>query len=105
VTRVNSPRAVSFAGRTSIRELLTLYGLSELLVTNDSGPAHFGALTSVDVVTLFGPETPKLFGALTPRSHPLWAGIACSPCINAFNDRLSACTDNRCMQVITVEQV
>jgi ADP-heptose:LPS heptosyltransferase len=105
VARVGSARAVSFAGRTSIRDLLTLYGLSEVLVTNDSGPAHFGALTSIDVVTLFGPETPKLFGALTPRSHPLWAGIACSPCINAFNDRLSACTDNQCMQVITVEQV
>jgi hypothetical protein len=35
----------------------------------------------------------------------MWAGIGCSPCINAFNDRLSACADNRCMQLITVQQV
>jgi len=105
VGQVASPRAVCFAGRTSIRDLLTLYGFADVLVTNDSGPAHFGALTSIDVVVLFGPETPQLFGALTPRSHPMWAGIACSPCINAFNDRLSACTNNLCMQVITVKQV
>ena len=26
----------------------------EVLVTNDSGPAHFAALTSIDVVALFG---------------------------------------------------
>lgn len=105
VKAVGSDRAVCFAGRTSIRQLLTLYGMAEVLVTNDSGPAHFAALTTIDVVTLFGPETPKLFSALTPRNHALWAGIACSPCINAFNDRQSACVNNLCMQMITVDQV
>lgn len=105
VQQVGSDRSVCFAGRTTIRELLTLYGCAEVLVTNDSGPAHFGALTTIDVITLFGPETPALFGALTPRSHPLWAGLPCSPCINAFNDRLSSCTDNACMQRLTVDQV
>ncbi len=105
VSAIGSDRVVCFAGRTTIRQLFTLYGLSEVLVTNDSGPAHFGALTPIDVVTLFGPETPALFGALTPRSHVLWAGIACSPCINAFNDRQSSCTNNVCMQMITVDRV
>ena len=88
-----------------MRQLLNVYGVADVLVTNDSGPAHFAALTPVDVVTLFGPETPQLFGALTPRSHILWAGLACSPCINAFNDRQSPCTNNLCMQHITVDQV
>jgi ADP-heptose:LPS heptosyltransferase len=105
VRAVGSDRVVCFAGRTTLRQLLTLYGLSEVLVTNDSGPAHFAALTTIDVVTLFGPETPMLFGALTPRNHVLWAGLACSPCINAFNDRQSACTNNLCMQAISVDAV
>jgi ADP-heptose:LPS heptosyltransferase len=74
-------------------------------VTNDSGPAHFAALTSVDVVALFGPETPLLFGAPGPRSHTVWAAIACSPCVNAFNNRQTACRDNVCMKAITVDQV
>ena len=82
-----------------------LFGLAEVLVTNDSGPAHFAALTSIDVVALFGPETPLLFAAPGPRSHPIWAGIACSPCVNAFNNRQTACRDNACMKSITVEQV
>ena len=45
VRRVGSPRCVSFAGKTSMEELLTLYALSRVLVTNDSGPAHFATLT------------------------------------------------------------
>jgi len=105
VRQVDSPRCVNLAGKTTMRQLLVLYTLAEVLVTNDSGPAHFATLTPVDVVVLFGPETPQLFAALSPRTHPLWAGLACSPCINAFNDRYSTCTDNVCMQRLTVEQV
>ncbi len=102
---IGSPRCVSFAGKTTLRQLLILYGLADILVTNDSGPAHFASLTPIHVVTLFGPETPRLFAARTPRNTPLWAGIACSPCVNAFNNRQTACTNNVCMQLITVEQV
>ncbi len=102
---IGSDRCRSFAGRTTLRQLMVLYGLSELMVTNDSGPAHYATLTSIDVVTLFGPETPAVFGARTPRSHLLWANLVCSPCVNAFNDRQSACRRNICMERITVDQV
>jgi ADP-heptose:LPS heptosyltransferase len=103
--RVGSPRCFSLAGKTTLRQLLVLYTLSEVLVTNDSGPAHFATLTPINVVTLFGPETPKLFAARTPRNTVLWAAIACSPCVNAYNNRQSPCRDNKCMQAITVEEV
>jgi ADP-heptose:LPS heptosyltransferase len=102
---VGSDRCLSFAGRTTMRQLLVLYGLAELMVTNDSGPAHYATLTSIDVITLFGPETPAVFGARTPRSHILWSNLVCSPCVNAFNDRQSGCRDNVCMTRITVDQV
>jgi ADP-heptose:LPS heptosyltransferase len=102
---VGSPRSVCVAGRTTLRQLLVLFAMAEVLVTNDSGPAHFAALTSIDVVALFGPETPLLFSAPGPRNHSLWAGITCSPCINAFNNRQTACRDNVCMKTISVDQV
>jgi ADP-heptose:LPS heptosyltransferase len=105
VAQVNSPRCVSLAGETTLLELLTLYSLSEVLITNDSGPAHFAALTPIRTVTLFGPESPRLFAARTERNKVLWAGIACSPCVSAYNNRQSACQNNVCMQAIEVEQV
>src|SRR5262249_52966593 len=105
VKEVESDRCLNLAGRTTLRQLLALYCLADVLVTNDSGPAHFASLTRIDVVVLFGPETPRLFAPRSPRTHALWASLACSPCINAFNNRLSSCRDNACMQAITVEQV
>ncbi len=105
VESVGSERCVSLAGRTTLRQLLVLYLLADVLVTNDSGPAQFAALTPIDVITLFGPETPAVFGAETGRNHIIWEGIVCSPCVNAYNNRLSACRNNICMQRITVDRV
>ena len=105
VAQINSESCISMAGKTSLRQLLVLYGLAEVMVTNDSGPAHYATLTPIDVITLFGPETPAVFGARTPNSHMMWAGLACSPCVNAFNDRQSACRHNICMERITVDMV
>jgi ADP-heptose:LPS heptosyltransferase len=102
---VSSPRCVSVAGQTTMSQLLALYSLARVLVTNDSGPAHFATLTPIEVVTLFGPETPALFVARTPRNHVLWAGLACSPCVSALNNRTSACHDNVCMKALTVDDV
>ena len=75
------------------------------MVTNDSGPAHYASVTTIDVVTLFGPESPDFFGARSDRSHLMWAGLSCSPCVNAFNQRVTMCTNNLCMQSISVDEV
>ena len=104
-TRVNSARCISLGGKTTLRQLLVLYSISEIMVTNDSGPAHYASITPIDVITLFGPENPGVFGSQSPRSHIIWAGLACSPCVNAFNQRISTCTNNICMQKITVDEV
>ncbi len=98
-------RVTSFAGHTTMRELLTLYSLADVLVTNDSGPGHFASLTTVHAVVLFGPETPELFGSRSPNTTIIWKALACSPCVNVFNHRLSPCRNNVCMQSITVEDV
>ena len=103
--QVGSDRVIRLAGKTTLRQVLVLYARSAILVTNDSGPAHFASMTPIRVVTLFGPETPALFAARSPNATALWAGIACSPCVNACNNRQSVCRNNLCMQAITVDDV
>ena len=99
-----APRAVSFAGRSSLAELPALYAQAALMVSNDSGPAHFSAATGLPTIVLFGPETPKLYQPLG-NSRAIYAGLACSPCVTAHNHRRTACTDNVCMQAIGVDEV
>ncbi|MCE5278608.1 MAG: glycosyltransferase family 9 protein [Planctomycetaceae bacterium] len=105
VRQVGSDRCISLAGKTTFRELMTAYCLGEVLITNDSGPSHFAALTALDVITLFGPETPQRWSSLGAGGHVIWAKEWCSPCINPLNGRRSRCRDNICMQHISVDEV
>ena len=100
----NVKNALNFAGQVSFAELPPLYTLSDVMVTNDSGPGHFSAVTPLRTVVLFGPETPALYGSVG-NSIAITANLACSPCVSAANHRKTPCHDNVCMQAITVAQV
>ena len=100
----NVKNALNFAGQVSFAELPPLYTLSDVMVTNDSGPGHFSAVTPLRTVVLFGPETPALYGSVG-NSISISANLACSPCVSAANHRKTPCHDNVCMQAITVPQV
>lgn len=100
----NSDRVINFAGAVKFAELPALYSISDAMVTNDSGPGHFSAITPLKTFVLFGPETPALYGSLG-NSTPIWAGLACAPCVSAANHRKTPCTQPVCMTAITVAQV
>ena len=90
----------------SIAELLALFHVARLLVTNDGGPGQFAALTPIWTVMLFGPETPILYAPLTPRCYSFYSQWPCSPCLSAYNHRASFCDgDNQCLKVIAPETV
>ncbi|MBP7231990.1 MAG: glycosyltransferase family 9 protein [Syntrophaceae bacterium] len=99
-----SVRLVNFAGKVKFSQLPALYSVSEFMVTNDSGPGHFSAVTDMHAFVLFGPETPALYGSLG-NSTPIYAGLACSPCVSASNHRKTPCRDNVCLQVIKPSDV
>ena len=85
----------------SISELLALFHVARLLVTNDGGPGQFAALTPIWTLMLFGPETPGLYAPRTPRCYSFYSQWPCSPCLTAFNHRTSYCDgDNQCLKVI-----
>ncbi len=90
----------------SIAELLALFHVARLLVTNDGGPGQFAALTPIWTLMLFGPETPALYAPLTPRCYSFYSQYPCSPCLTAYNHRSSPCDgDNQCLKVIAPSSV
>ncbi len=101
---VSHERCLNSAGVFKFNELVPLYSISEIMLSNDSGPPHFAAVTELPTFVIFGPETPDLYGALG-KSTPIYAGLACSPCVSAGNHRKTSCTDNQCLKAISTNDV
>jgi ADP-heptose:LPS heptosyltransferase len=106
VAHVASERCVDLTGYTAnLREVLALCHHAALLVSNDGGPGHFASLTPVPVLSFFGPETPLLYGPLSPRAANLFRRLPCSPCLSAYNHRGTPCDgDNQCLKQLGVDE-
>ena len=98
---------IDLTGYTStLKELLVLIRQADLLVTNDGGPAQFGALLEIPSIVFFGPESPQLYSPLSSSAYCFYQQLSCSPCLTAYNHRNSPCDgDNQCLKRITVDEV
>jgi ADP-heptose:LPS heptosyltransferase len=107
IADVGHAHCMALTGYTrNMRELLLLLHSADLLITNDGGPGHFASLTNIQTMMFFGPETAKLYGPLSPRATVFESGIACSPCLTAYNHRQTFCDgDNQCLKVIAPQPV
>ncbi|MGH7838029.1 MAG: glycosyltransferase family 9 protein, partial [Candidatus Binataceae bacterium] len=96
---------LDLVGQTSLLDLLAIYGVSDGVITHDSGPLHLAILARAPTVALFGPTLPNHF---VPKGMPvtvLWGGddLACRPCFDG--KAYAPCRDNRCIKQISVAQV
>ncbi len=103
----SSADCIDLTGYTrSIRELLILFHLASLLITNDGGPGQFAAMTPIPSIIFYGPETPALYGSLSRNACFFYLSLSCSPCLTAYNHRNSPCDgDNQCLKRIGPDQV
>ena len=103
-------RLINAAGLTSIEELFTLIEMSYLVITNDSGPLHIASLYGKNIVVLFGPETPIIYGPTNSNALIFYADdIYCSPCMSVYDSKKSlygeTCIENRCLLKFKPEEV
>jgi ADP-heptose:LPS heptosyltransferase len=102
----HSNRLFNLAGQTNAKQLLALLEQATLFISNDSGPAHLAAGYETPAITLFGPETPIIYGPLNPNITIIKKDIYCSPCISVYNNKKhSRCTNAQCMSAITTDEV
>ena len=91
--------ALSCAGKTTIRDLITLIQNARCVVSNDSGPMHIAAALNVPVVALFGPTDPQRTGPYGKGHTVIRAEVECSPCLK------KRCKDMKCMKEISVNRL
>jgi heptosyltransferase II len=93
-------RPVLLTGETSLRELVEIISCADLLISNDTGPAHIGAAVGVPTVAVFGPTEHYATRPFSERAAVVRQPVSCSPCM------LRDCPiDHRCMAAVTVEDV
>jgi ADP-heptose:LPS heptosyltransferase len=93
---IGNRKCINSAGVFLFDELVSLYTVSSCMLTNDSGPAHFAAVTPLKVFVLFGPETPHLYLPLG-NAESFYLGLPCSPCVSAANHRKTSCVTRPCI--------
>jgi heptosyltransferase-2 len=88
------------AGETKLDELVAILSLVDLLITNDTGPAHIAAALGRPTLVIFGPTNPLTTRPFSPLAEIVRTPPECAPCM------LRDCPiDHRCMTAITADEV
>jgi ADP-heptose:LPS heptosyltransferase len=90
---------LDLCGMVNFPDLLKVIARANLLITNDNGPGHFATLTGTKVLGLFSTDSPFVYGPLG-SAVVAYSFYQCSPCISAYNHKVSICDDNRCLKAL-----
>ena len=100
VTSHMQQRPIVLTGKTSLDQITALLSVIDLIVTNDTGPAHVAAALGRPTLVIFGPTNPLTTRPFAPEAEILRHPPDCAPCM------LRDCPiDHRCMTAITVDEV
>jgi len=93
-------RPTVLTGKTNLDQITAVLATADLIVTNDTGPAHIGAALGRPTIVIFGPTNPLTTRPFSPTAEILRHPPDCAPCM------LRDCPiDHRCMTAISVEEV
>lgn len=101
IIRMSNNSAISICGKTTLKELAAIIRRAVLIISNDSGPMHIAVSQRAPTIALFGPTHPAITGPYGDGDYIVlhkWKGCEV-PCYDL------TCSDYRCMEAISVEDV
>ncbi len=91
---------IVLTGKTTVAEATALISIADVLITNDTGPAHIGSALYTPTLVIFGPTNPLTTYPMSPNAEIFRRPPDCAPCM------LRDCPiDHRCMTAITPDEV
>lgn len=85
----------------NLGELKALFSITDLVVTNDTGPRHIATALKRKVITLFGPNDPAWTDTGYENEIQIIGNVPCAPCTSPKCKK----SQHLCMQAIRVEMV
>jgi len=100
VSRRMRNKPIMMTGKTSLAQVIAVLSLVDLLVTNDTGPAHIASALGRPTLVIFGPTNPLTTRPFSPVAEIMRHAPDCAPCM------LRDCPiDHRCMTAISPRDV
>ncbi len=91
-------KPIILTGKTNLAEATAILSVCDLLISNDTGPAHVSSALGTKTLVIFGPTNPKTTQPW--NSEIIRKDVECSPCM------LRDCPiDHRCMTRISPQEV
>ena len=91
---------ILLTGKTTVAEAVAIISIADILITNDTGPAHIGAALGTPTLVIFGPTNPLTTYPLSANAEIIRRAPDCAPCM------LRDCPiDHRCMTAISPADV
>jgi len=90
---------LDLCGRTSLLQLAAIAALSDLMLSNDTGPLHLAAAAGARVVGIYTCTNPLLTGPFGPRVSTVQSCVWCAPSL------LKRCRRLECMSELTPARV
>jgi len=91
--------ALDVTNRTSVDDLYRIMKMSDLVITNDSGPMHIAACANAKIISIFGPTDPRRCGPRCESPIILTGEAGCLGCYK------KECNDLICMKTLSIERV
>jgi heptosyltransferase I len=80
---VGGGRCLNLTGKLSLPEMIEWIRLTDLMVSNDTGPMHVAAALGKPLIALFGPTEPRRTGPYHQLDHVLQLDLDCVPCLKS----------------------
>lgn len=100
-----SDRSINACDLLNLEEFSALIKMSNLVITNDTAPVQMASVLNTPCFSIFGPNTPFLYGPRSDNSKFFYKDFSCSPCMTNFNSKEGNCDNPECMDKICAEEV
>jgi heptosyltransferase-2 len=100
VARLMRHQPAIATGTSDLAQAIAMLKLVDLLITNDTGPAHIASALDRPTLVIFGPTNPLTTRPFSSAAEIIREPPICAPCM------LRDCPiDHRCMTAVSVDQV
>lgn len=102
IAQAHSQHCLDLTGKISLTEMVEWIRLSEMMISNDSGPMHVAAALGKPLVAIFGPTEPRRTGPYRQPGSAVQTDLPCVPCMKP---RCSYFKPLECLRSISPETI